>query len=98
MPERLLCGTSLIDYRSEDRKKVGDFRGKIDAVGLTFKPSLRKPRSLSLKNEPFSQEMHLKVPLLSWILKLSNSDPGRSISALCFCVKKTPPLASVASG
>jgi hypothetical protein len=37
--------------------------------------------------------MHLGANFNMDILKLSNSEPGCSISALCFCVKKTPPLA-----
>jgi hypothetical protein len=28
------------------------------------------------KNELFSEEMHLKIPLLSWGLKLLNTKPG----------------------
>ncbi len=33
----------------------------LDDMILT--PYFRKPRSSSPKNEPFSQEMHLKIPL-----------------------------------
>jgi hypothetical protein len=40
------------------------------------------------KNEPFSQEMHVKIPLSTWGLKLSNSKPRFGVSALHFFVKR----------
>jgi hypothetical protein len=46
------------------------------------------------KNELFSQEMHLKIQLLSRGLKLSNSKPGCRVSALHFFVKYITPMAS----
>ncbi len=46
------------------------------------------------KNEPFSQEMHLKIPPSSQGLKLSNSKPEYRVSALHFFVKLLPPMAS----
>jgi hypothetical protein len=39
------------------------------------------------KNEPFSQEIHLKIQLLSRGSKLSYSKPGCEVSALHFFVK-----------
>jgi hypothetical protein len=39
------------------------------------------------KNEPFSQEMHLKIILSSRGLKLPNSKSGYGVSALHFFVK-----------
>jgi hypothetical protein len=44
----------------------------------------RKPRPSPPNNEPFIQEMHLKMPVLSRGLKLSNSKPGCRVSALHF--------------
>jgi hypothetical protein len=69
------------------QKKVSELRGDIGAIRLVLTPSFRKPRSPPLKNEPSSQEMHLKIPLSSWDLKLSNSKPGCWASALHFFVK-----------
>ncbi len=45
------------------------------------------------KNEPFSQEMHLKILLTSRGLKLSKSKPGCRVSALQFFVIFIPPMA-----
>ncbi len=56
-------------------------------IGLDSRASFGKPRSSPSKNEPLSQEMHLKIPLLSQGLKLSNSKPGCRVSALHFFVK-----------
>jgi hypothetical protein len=39
------------------------------------------------KKKVFSQKMHLKIPLLSRDLKVSNSEPGCRVSALRFFVK-----------
>ncbi len=47
----------------------------------------KKTVSSSQKTEQFSQEVHLKTPLSSRGLKLSNSKPGCRISALHFCAK-----------
>jgi hypothetical protein len=46
--------------------------------------SVRNPRSSPPENDPFSQEMHLKILLLSRGLKLSNYKPGCRVSALHF--------------
>jgi hypothetical protein len=35
----------VIDYRCEDRKKAGEFRGDIGAISKVLSPSFRKPRS-----------------------------------------------------
>ncbi len=45
------------------------------------------------KNEPFSQEMHMKIPLLSRGLKLMSSKAGCKVSALHFSVKLIPQMA-----
>ncbi len=80
-----------IEYRCEDRKKVRELRADIGAISQVLTPSFRKPRSSPPKNEPFSQEMHLKIPLLSRGLKSSSSKPVCRISAIHFFVKgKTP--------
>jgi hypothetical protein len=62
----------LIDFRCENRKVVGELRGDIGAICKDLTPSFRK-RLASPQRKPFSQEMHLKTPLLSEGLKLSNS-------------------------
>jgi hypothetical protein len=36
---------AIIDYRCEDRKKIGDFRDDIGAIRMVLIPSFRKPRS-----------------------------------------------------
>jgi hypothetical protein len=68
-------------------KEVGELRGDISAIRYVLTPSVRKPRSSPTKNELFSQEMHLKIPLSSRGLKFSNSKPGCIVSALHFFVK-----------
>ncbi len=77
-----------IDYRCEDRKKVGEMRGDICTIIDTswLSPSENPDHHLP-KNEPFSQKVHLRIPLLSRGLKLSNSKPGCRVSALHFFVK-----------
>jgi hypothetical protein len=50
-----------IDYRCEDRKIVGDLKGKTDAI---IRIVFQQPISSSPpKNEPFGQEMYMKIPL-----------------------------------
>jgi hypothetical protein len=68
----------------ETEKKVDELRGDIGAIRQGLTPSFRKPQSSPPKNKPLSQEMHLKIPLSSHGLKLSNSKPGCKVSAL-FC-------------
>jgi hypothetical protein len=69
-------------------KTVGDLRGYIGVIRQFLAPSFRKLQSSPpKKNEPFSQEMHLKIPLPSQGLILSNSKPGCRVSALHFFVK-----------
>jgi hypothetical protein len=75
-----------MDYRCEDRKKIGELRRYTSAVRWVLTPSFRKPLSSSPNNKPFSQEMHLKIPLSSQGLKLSNSKPGCRVSTLHFFV------------
>jgi hypothetical protein len=76
-----------MDHGCEHGTKVGESRGDIGAIREVLTPSFRKLRSSLPKNKPFSQGMHLKIPLLSQGLKLSNSKPGCRVSALHFFVK-----------
>jgi hypothetical protein len=75
-----------IDYRCENRKKVGELRGDIGAIKKVLTP-FRKQWSSAQEIEPFSPEMHLTIPLLSRGLILSISKPGCRVSALHFFVK-----------
>jgi hypothetical protein len=56
-----------VDYRCEDRKEVGELRGDNGAKIKVLTPSFTKPRPSPPKNELFSQEMHLKIPLLAGV-------------------------------
>ncbi len=47
---------------------------------LVISPSSRKPRSSPTKNKPSSKDMHLKMPIWSRSMKLSNSKPGCRVS------------------
>ncbi len=62
-----------IDYSRKEGKEVGELRGDIGAITSVLAPFFRKPRSSHPKNEPFSQEMRLKIPLSSRGLNLPNS-------------------------
>jgi hypothetical protein len=53
------------DYRSEDRKKVGEIGGDIGVIIYVLTFSFRKSRSSPPKNKPFSHEMRLKIPFLA---------------------------------
>ncbi len=75
------------DYRREDKKIVSELRDDIGAVRKVLTPSFRKPDHRPEKNEPFNQEKHLKIPLLSKGLKLPNSKPDCRVSALHLFVK-----------
>jgi hypothetical protein len=46
-------------------RKIGELGRGIGAIRSVLSPSFRKPRSSPQKNEPFNQEMHLKIQLLS---------------------------------
>jgi hypothetical protein len=50
-------------WMSKQNKKVGELRGGIGAISKVLAPPFRKPWSSLPKPEPFSQEMHLKIPL-----------------------------------
>ncbi len=76
----------ITKYRYEDNKKV-ELICDIGAIWRVLIPSFRKPQSSPPENEPFSQEMHLKIPLLSRGFKLSNSKPRCRVSALHLFVK-----------
>jgi hypothetical protein len=62
---------SPIDHRYEDRKRVSKLRrdigSTIDTIGLGSLYCLKNPY---LKNEPFSQDMPLKMPLSIFCLEL----------------------------
>ncbi len=82
-PPSLILRT--IDYGCEYSQKCQKLRGDIGVISYVLTFSYRKPRSSTPKNKPFSQEMHLKIPLLSRGLKLSNSKTSCRVSALhCF--------------
>jgi hypothetical protein len=49
----------------EEEKIIGELRGDTGAIRKALTPSFRKPRSSPPENEPFSQEMHLKIQLSS---------------------------------
>jgi hypothetical protein len=70
-----------------EKKKISELGGEFGAISYVLTPSFRIPRSSPPKNEPFSEEMHLKTPLFSRGLILSNSKPGCRVSALHFFVK-----------
>jgi hypothetical protein len=76
------------DHRLQIRrhKKVGELGSDIGVIRYALTPSYRKPRSSLPKKVPFSQEMHLKIPLLGRGLKISISKPGLRVSALHFFV------------
>jgi hypothetical protein len=57
----------------------------LDTVGLD-KLLQKTLITTTKKNEPFSQEMHLKITLSIRGLKLPNSKPGCIVSALHFFV------------
>jgi hypothetical protein len=54
-----------IDYRSEERKLVGELRGDIGAIRKVLNLSFRKPRSSPHKKQTVQPKMHLKIPLSS---------------------------------
>ncbi len=76
-----------------DKETFGESRGDICSTRHVLAFFFRKTRSSHPDDELFSQEIHLKIPLLSRGLILSNSKPaGCRASALHFFVK-TPPMA-----
>jgi hypothetical protein len=76
------CPEKCIDYRNEERKKSGKLRRDIGANRWVLTPSSRQNRSHKENNEPFSQEMHMKLSILSQDLILSNYTRGCGVSAL----------------
>jgi hypothetical protein len=74
-------------YRREVRKIVGELRVDIGVVRYFLTRSSRKPRSSPSKDEPFSQEMPLKVQFSNRGLKISDSKPGcrSSLSSSLLC-------------
>ncbi len=78
-----------MDYRCEDSKKSSRVKMQNSChllIGLDN--SFRKPWTSPPKNEQFSQEMHLKIPLLSRGLRLSGSKPSSRVSVIDFYVKQ----------
>jgi hypothetical protein len=77
-----------ITHSCEDKKKrwrvtIRHWSYSLGFQSLCQKTLNRPPQ----KNEPFSQEIHLKIPLWSRALKLTNSKPICTVSALHFFVK-----------
>jgi hypothetical protein len=69
-------------------KKRGEYlRGEISVFKYVLTPSFKKnPDDHHPNFKPFSQEMHLKIPLSSPDLRLSNSKSGCGVSDLHFSV------------
>ncbi len=78
---------ALDHCRCDDRQEVGELGAEIGAISEVLTLSFTKPLSSPPETEPFSQKMHLKIPLSSRGLKLSNSKPGCEVSAHNFFVK-----------
>jgi hypothetical protein len=68
-------------------KKVDELRGEIGAIRQVLTHYQKTTIIIPQKNEPFSQEMHLKMPPLSLDLKLANPKPVYRVSALHLFVK-----------
>jgi hypothetical protein len=67
------------------QKKAGELEASLVPLQYTGHDSFQKtPISIPPKDEPFNQEMHLKMPLLSLGLILSNLQPECRVSALHF--------------
>ncbi len=80
------------DYRCEQKTKLPNYEAtfvSLDGLDTPF----QETKIITLKNEPFSLEMHLKIQPSSRYLKLSISKPGCGVSALHFFVKEIPPMA-----
>jgi hypothetical protein len=71
-----------LDYGCEDTKRGAKRENWSYLIGLVLPLSENVHWSSSPNNELFSQEMHLKISLVSKGLKLSNFNPGWSDSAL----------------
>ncbi len=86
----LVSWTTMIRVLSMWREKnmlAGCWEATMVTLDRCWLPLSENPDHHPQKNEPFSQEMHLKIPLLSRGLKVSNSNPGCRVSALHFFVK-----------
>ncbi len=57
-------------YRCEDRIKISELMDDIGVILEALTLSFRKLWSSPLQNEPSSEEMHVKIQLLSRVLKL----------------------------
>jgi hypothetical protein len=77
--------TTVVDYRCEER--MASLETTLVPLDRSRLPLSDNPDHHPQENEPFIQEMHLKITLLSRGLKLSNSKPGCGVSALHFFVK-----------
>jgi hypothetical protein len=73
-----------MDVKTEN---IGELRCNFGAFRQALTPSLRKPCLSPSKNEPFRQEMRLKIPFSNRAFILPNSKPGCRVSALHFFVK-----------
>ncbi len=69
------------------KRKLASWEAKWVQLDRSWLPLPKNPDHHPPKNEPFSQEMHLKIPRLCRGLKFSNSKPGCRVSALHFFVK-----------
>jgi hypothetical protein len=85
--EHVSAYNTHVDYRCEDRKKLVSYEAALVSLDRSLLFLSKNLYHHSSKNEPFSQEMHLKIPLSSLGLKLSNPKPGCEVSALHFFVK-----------
>jgi hypothetical protein len=75
-----------IDYRCENRRKLTNEEETLVPLDGLNSP-FQQTQIISPKNEPLSQEMHSKIPLLSRGLKLSNPIPGCRVFVLHFVAK-----------
>jgi hypothetical protein len=75
-----MCGVKT------EKKKDFELRGDNGAIRKVLLGSFRQPRSSQPKNEPFRQEMHFKIPLLSRgfeMVKFKNRLQELSFLLLC---------------
>jgi hypothetical protein len=78
---------TLIEHKCEHIKKNCELRGDVGAIRRVLAPFFRKPQTSPKKEELFSQRMHLKIPVLSLGLRLSNPKAGCRVAAVHFLFK-----------
>jgi hypothetical protein len=66
----------------KQKKKLASQDAALVPLNRPCLPLSEKPDHHLTRNEPFSQEMHLKIPLSSQGLKMAYSNPGCRISVL----------------